>query len=276
LRQNPGAKRTKINQHLNRQTQQRQLKMNNQNPLIPQGSALEQKNKGRARVKIAVFFVLAIHGIGLMALLMQGCGQSKEPVTPTDAVSSNAPPAFIEPTNPPVPASNPPVVVTPPAVPEPPPTTAVPAGATEYTIVKGDILAKIAKNSHVSVKAITDANPGLEPAKLKIGQKIRIPAPSGPGAPTASGAAPAESTSVAGAQVYMVKSGDNLTKIAVHHGISVKALRAANGLKTDSIKVGQKLKVPAKASAPAAAPTAPAEPVPAGGTSAPPTAPTGR
>ncbi len=51
--------------------------MNNQNPLIPQGSALEQKNKGRARVKIAVFFVLAVHGIGLMALLMQGCGQSQ-------------------------------------------------------------------------------------------------------------------------------------------------------------------------------------------------------
>ena len=63
--------RTKINQHLNRRTQERQLKMNNQNPLIPQGSALEQKNKGRARMKIAVFFVLAIHGIGLMALLMQ-------------------------------------------------------------------------------------------------------------------------------------------------------------------------------------------------------------
>src|SRR5438034_4783579 len=47
--------------------------MNIQSPLVPQGSLLEQKNKGRARVKIAVFFVLAIHGIGLLALLMQGC-----------------------------------------------------------------------------------------------------------------------------------------------------------------------------------------------------------
>ena len=75
--------------------------MNNQNPLIPQGSALEQKNKGRARVKIAVFFVLAIHGIGLMALLMQGCGQSKEQSSTQEAVSSNPPPAFVEPTNPP-------------------------------------------------------------------------------------------------------------------------------------------------------------------------------
>ena len=80
--------------------------MNNQNPLLPQGSALEQKNKGRARVKIAVFFVLAIHGIGLMALLMQGCGQPKEPVAPTETTASNAPPAFVEVTNPPVATSN--------------------------------------------------------------------------------------------------------------------------------------------------------------------------
>ena len=60
-----------------------------------------------------------------------------------------------------------------------------------------------------------------------------------------------------------MKSGDNLTKIAAQHGTSVKALRAANGLKTDSIKVGQKLKIPAKAaSAPVTAPATPAEPVP--------------
>ena len=37
--------------------------MNNLSPLIPQGSLLEQKNKGRARVKIAVFFVLHAWGV---------------------------------------------------------------------------------------------------------------------------------------------------------------------------------------------------------------------
>ena len=41
-----------------------------------------------------------------------------------------------------------------------------------------------------------------------------------------------------------------------------RRIRAANGLKTDSIKVGQKLTIPAKRFAPAAAPVAPAEPVP--------------
>jgi hypothetical protein len=52
-----------------------------QSPLVPQGQLLDPKNKGRARVKIAVFFVLAVHGIGLMALLMQGC-RREEPVPP--------------------------------------------------------------------------------------------------------------------------------------------------------------------------------------------------
>jgi LysM repeat protein len=250
--------------------------MNNQNPLIPQGSALEQKNKGRARVKIAVFFVLAIHGIGLMALLMQGCGQPKEAQLPSEGVPSNAPPAFIEPTNPPIATSNPPVVVTTQAVAEVPPAPAVPAGATEYTIVKGDILAKIAKEFHVSVKAIKDANPGLEATKLKIGQKIHIPAPSAAAAPTVGGTTATETASVAGEPVYTVKSGDNLTKIATQHGVGVKALRAVNSLKTDSIKVGQKLKIPAKASASAPSPTAPAEPVPTSGTSSAPTTPSGR
>jgi LysM repeat protein len=233
--------------------------MNNQNPLIPLGSALEQKNRGRARMKIAVFFVLAIHGVGLMALLMQGCGQSKEPAAQTETVASNPPPAFVETTNIPVATSSPPVAVTAPAVVETavPPVIAAAAGTTDYVIAKGDILEKIASKFHVTVKAIIEANPGIEPTKLKVTQKIHIPAPASPAAPTAAGVAAAEVPSVAGEQTYTVKSGDNLTKIATQHGVSVKALRAANALKTDSIKVGQKLKIPAKA---ASAPTAPVEP----------------
>jgi LysM repeat protein len=277
MRKNPAAKRTRINQHLNRQTQERHLEMNNQNPLIPQGSALEQKNKGRARTKIAVFLALAINGTFLMALLMQGCGQSKEPVTPTETVPSNPPPAFVETTNPPVTTSSPPVAVTAPAVVEPLMPPAAPAGATEYTIVKGDILDSIAKKFHVSLKALTDANPGIQPTKLKIGQQIHIPAPATPAAPTAAAAAVVETPSAGGEQMYTVKSGDNLTKIHEQFGVSLKALRAANGLKTDRLSVGQKLKIPAKAaSAPAAAPATPTEPAPASTTTPTPTTPPGR
>jgi LysM repeat protein len=238
--------------------------MNKENPLNPLGSGLEQKNKGRARVKIAVFFVLAVHGIGLMALLMQGCGQTKEPPTPTENTISNPPPTFVETTNVPEVTSTPPVVVTqpvPPVTPTPPPIVPA-AGVGEYTIVKGDTLAAIAKKSHVSVKALTDANPGLVPTKLKIGQKVQIPAAAAPSAPAVTGTAPVESASASGEPTYTVKSGDNLTKIASHLGTTVKALRAANSLKTDSIKVGQKLKIPAKASPPVTAPVVPVEPTP--------------
>ena len=251
--------------------------MNNQNPLIPQGSALEQKNKGRARVKIAVFFVLAIHGIGLVALLMQGCGQTKEAATPTETVTSNTPPPFVEPAVAPVTTSTPPVVVAPiPAPVEPAPPPVVPATTSEYTIIKGDTFAAIAKKSHVSVKALTEANPGLVPTKLQIGQKVHIPAAAAPSAPTVTGSAPVENASAGGEQVYTVKSNDNLTKIAAHLGTTVKALRAANSLKTDSIKVGQKLKIPAKASPPVTAPAMPAEPAPAVPTTPEPTAPPAR
>src|ERR1051325_9918880 len=73
--------------------------MNNQSPqspLVPQGSTLEQKNKNRARVKVAVFFVLAIHGVVLLALLLQGC--HREDTAQTNQ-NTNAFPAFVEPTN---------------------------------------------------------------------------------------------------------------------------------------------------------------------------------
>ncbi len=44
--------------------------------------------------------------------------------------------------------------------------------------------------------------------------------------------------------VYVVKSGDTLSRIAKAHGISLKALRSANGLDSDHIAVGTKLKIP--------------------------------
>ena len=42
---------------------------------------------------------------------------------------------------------------------------------------------------------------------------------------------------------YTVRKGDTLSKIASKHGISVATLKKRNGLKSDNIRVGQKLKV---------------------------------
>ncbi len=44
--------------------------------------------------------------------------------------------------------------------------------------------------------------------------------------------------------LYVIKSGDTLTRIAKTHGTTVKALRTANSLENDRIVVGAKLKIP--------------------------------
>lgn len=48
------------------------------------------------------------------------------------------------------------------------------------------------------------------------------------------------------AELYVVKSGDSLEKIAHAHSTTVKALKELNSLATDRIKIGQKLKLPSK------------------------------
>jgi LysM repeat protein len=211
---------------------------------------MDQKNRGRARVRIAVFVVLAIHGVGLLALLMQGC--KKEEAPPLSNESTNAAPVFVEPTNTPPPLTNSPPATNPPTVteqPPSPPTLPPVATATDYRVAQGDTFSSIAKKFHVSTKAVSDANPGVDSTKLQIGQTLHIPAPTpGVGTNGASGAISPET--VGGSQTYSVKSGDTLTSIASHFGVSIKALRSVNHLTTDKIRVGQKLIIPAKTTAP--------------------------
>jgi LysM repeat protein len=224
----------------------RAKKMNNPNPFVPQGSVLEQ-NKRRSRMKLAVFCVLAVSVCGLTAMLIQGCKreQSADTVPPVDTNSfvadTNLPPVS---TNLPPVSTNPPPIIAPvvpvaPVVPE--------ATGTEYVIVKGDTLAKIAKKNGVTLKALEAANPGVVPTKLKVGQKLTLPA-GGAAAPAATGASAGTDLtagSTEGGETYAVKSGDTLTKIAKSHGTTVKAIEAENNLSTTKIKVGQKLKIPA-------------------------------
>src|SRR3954470_20493631 len=114
--------------------------MNNPSPFLPQGSVVEQKIKNRARVKVAVFFVLAIHAVGLLALLMQGCRRDQPTETveqPTNnfepAFTNNTPPVVVETNQSPIPTNSPSI--------EPanisPPVPAVNTGAQDYKVLKG-------------------------------------------------------------------------------------------------------------------------------------------
>lgn len=55
---------------------------------------------------------------------------------------------------------------------------------------------------------------------------------------------PVLSLPTTGVVVYLVKSGDSLTRIAKTQHTTIKALKAANHLASDRINVGQKLTIP--------------------------------
>jgi LysM repeat protein len=226
----------------------------------PPSSLLDAKQPSRSRVKVAVFSVLAVHVAGLTALLLtQGCKREAQPETdPTlemPLLDTNAP--FYSDTNlPPELTTGTNAYVPPTMDPYAPPGGAVPpvpAGTSEYVVKSGDSFYTIAKNNGTTVKAIEVANPGVDSRRLKIGQKLVLPAP-GTGA-----VAPTASTIVA-ANEYVVKSGDTLSRIATQFKTTVNELKSINGLTTDRINVGQKLKLPPP---PAPAPAPITEPLPA-------------
>jgi len=253
--------------------------MNNPNPFVPKGSLLEQQNKRRTHMKLGVLCVLTVSVAGLMVMLIQGCKQKTDENPPLDTNAApvedtNTPPADLSNSNqPPMAApggtnttmapeplsSNTPVAqMTPSPIVNPTPiaqpTPAVPltpdTGGAEYVIAKGDTLGKIAKKNGVTLKALMAANPDVKPTRMKVGQKLAIPA-GGKSLTDTTTSTDTGAVTDSGSVTYTVKSGDTLTKIAKTHHVKVKALQAANGLSTTKIKVGQKLKIPSKGGVPA-------------------------
>lgn len=252
--------------------------MNNPNPFLPQSSFLEQKNKARARLRIVVLSSISLSAMVMFLLLIQGCrkndaGQAPDQTgaAPAPELASNPPPETsvaesAGTTNNPGMQPPPPVEPTPPPQATPPPAPPDQTTATsDYTVVKGDTLDAIHKKTGVSVKAIEQANPGVDPKRLKIGQKLHVPAAnSTPAAMSTNPGGATETAPAGGEQTYKVKSGDTLTGIAKKFHVPIKAIQSANDLKTTSIRVGQTLKIPSKAApAPDAAPAETAPPAPA-------------
>jgi len=144
---------------------------------------------------------------------------------------------------------------------------------TAYSVQKGDTISGIAVRYGLRWQDVVAVNPGISPNKLQVGQVIQLPgqvnlARPVPVTPSRPVAAPAPSRAET---VYVVKSGDTVSEIALKHGVKTAAILEANGLKdANKIAVGQKLKIPGAvkstatvAPKPVATPPKPTAPKPA-------------
>lgn len=180
------------------------------------------------RTPLLVGSVVAVHCVAIgSVVLIQGCG-----TLPVDRVS--------EPKMPPQLAS--PLIE--PMVIEQPVFAPVESGV--YEVRKGDSLSRIAQKHGISTLELSSLNNIKNPNQIRIGQKLVVPG-SGSGVSVPAPIAP-ENTSVrkikAEGPVYTVKSGDSLSVIAHAYGVNIADIKAANGISSDRIIVGQKLTIP--------------------------------
>ncbi|WP_203363309.1 peptidoglycan endopeptidase [Bacillus sp. REN10] len=120
-----------------------------------------------------------------------------------------------------------------------PPVAKPPASSSTYIVQSGDSLSKIAARYKMSVTQLMQLN-GLQSYNIYVGQKLKV---SGKPSPSKPPSKPPASSSV-----YIVQSGDSLSKIAAMHKMSVEQLMQLNSLQSPMIYVGQKLKVSGKPS----------------------------
>jgi LysM repeat protein len=126
---------------------------------------------------------------------------------------------------------------------------AVPGGST-YVVKRGDTLTGIAVRLGVSVRELATVNGLRWNSWVYVGQRLAIP---GRGSSPVSLAPPTSSGGW-----HVVQAGNTLFSISRAYGTTVDALRAANGITSDTIYVGQRLRIPDGSSAPSQPPAFPA------------------
>lgn len=102
-----------------------------------------------------------------------------------------------------------------------------------YTVKSGDTLYSIARKYNISVESIKNLN-NLTTNNLRIGQKLKIPSKQNTTSPSINN----------GTNTYTVKKGDTLYSIARANGTTVDILKSLNNLSSNSLSVGDKLKLP--------------------------------
>ena len=261
--------------------------MKETNPIIPPGLNFEGASRGRSNMRMAVIVVVLLHVALFTGILFNACKQKEEGAEGSKStaeqmaeIAGPAPKPENEvlpdpvPTppignggfaggpiaSPPIgsgglnggPISTPPIGVGSVPSPIPSPSNVVPTpippppvtGTLEHVVAKGDSFYSIGRKYGVGMNAVAKANPNIIPTRLRIGQKVIIPA----AAPKPVVALPTSDAP----NTYTVKRGDTLGHIALKYRTKVVNLKSVNGLTSDFLKIGQKLTVPVRVTAPLA------------------------
>ena len=130
--------------------------------------------------------------------------------------------------------------------------TDFPVPGRKYVVHAGEDLHVIARavqclGQPMTARDLLQANPGLDPGQMKVGQLILIPEVPGKssetGATNSTGAV--FEMSPGSRATYIVRAGDSFAAIAKKHGVTVKAIKVANpDLDSLWIKVGQRIVIP--------------------------------
>ena len=117
-----------------------------------------------------------------------------------------------------------------------------------HTVRPGDTFFRLSQQFGVSVEAIMRANPGVDPNRLQVGQKICIPGAVPPMPPCTNGF------------YYTIRPGDTLFALSQQFGVGVdEIIRANPGIDPNRLQIGQTICIPRPVT-----PTPPIPPCPTG------------
>jgi membrane-bound lytic murein transglycosylase D len=117
-----------------------------------------------------------------------------------------------------------------------------------HQVRRGESIGKIARRYGVSSSEIASLNNLPNPKALKVGQSLLLPIPLGAEPPQRAYsqrvARKGSSSSLAETESYVVQRGDSLWSISRETGLSVRTLRDFNELDGNSLRIGQRIRIP--------------------------------
>lgn len=114
----------------------------------------------------------------------------------------------------------------------------VSGSSTTYIVRAGDTLYAVARRHNLTISGLAAANGLSVTDHLRIGQQLTIPSPNGSSAVHQPGGT---------VRTYIVQPGDTPGGIARRYGVSLQALKQANGITEtpwNMLRIGQKLIIP--------------------------------